>query len=144
MDKSLLTNLGAIYIQRDMTKRIIENTKLKGIMGNQTNVISNLQAQSMQLTRERDQLAEKLNVMRQPNHGQLFRGQALQSNQQQHHYPVQAMQANQHFYQAPPVDPSQTGQLIDVLQGLSGGFMKLEREYLGIKKSVDHTTLPLT
>ncbi|KAA1078745.1 hypothetical protein PGTUg99_008361 [Puccinia graminis f. sp. tritici] len=124
-------------LSKDLVQRNIENTKLKGIMGNQTNLISNLQAQSMQLSRERDQLAEKLNAMRQPNHGQLFRGQALQSNQQQHHYPVQAMQANQHFYQAPPVDPSQAGQLIDVLQGLSGGFMKLEREYMGIKKLLE-------
>ncbi|WAQ84664.1 hypothetical protein PtA15_5A237 [Puccinia triticina] len=127
-------------LQKELGKKIGENQKLRGIMTNQTNLISTLQAQSMQLNRERDQLAEKLNAIRQTYLGQPMQAQAAQSNRNQHHYPVQALQSNQHFYQAPQVDQATSDQLVNVLQGLSGGFLKLEREYEGIKKLLEENS----
>ncbi|KAH9458253.1 hypothetical protein MJO28_005328 [Puccinia striiformis f. sp. tritici] len=138
-------------LNKELGRKNAENAKLKGVMANQTGLISTLQAQSMQLSRERDQLVEKLHAIRQQqqqqpagnHHGQLFRNnQGIQSNQQQHQqqqhlYPVQALQSNQHFYQSSPVEPIQSNQLIGVLQGLSGGFLKLEREYMDIKKLLE-------
>ncbi|POW19005.1 hypothetical protein PSHT_05130 [Puccinia striiformis] len=137
-------------LNKELGRKNAENAKLKGV-ANQTGLISTLQAQSMQLSRERDQLVEKLHAIRQQqqqqpagnHHGQLFRNnQGIQSNQQQqqqHLYPVQALQSNQHFYQSSPVEPIQSNQLIGVLQGLSGGFLKLEREYMDIKKEREPT-----
>lgn len=103
-------------------------------MASQTNLVSTLQAQSMQLNREREELVSNVNALRQSNQALLSQTQAAHISPQRHFNPVQAIQSNQLYYRGPTVEPAQPNQLVDILQSLSGGFLKLEKEYMGIKK----------
>ncbi|POW16117.1 hypothetical protein PSTT_01695, partial [Puccinia striiformis] len=108
-------------------------------MANQTGLISTLQAQSMQLSRERDQLVEKLHAIRQQqqqqpagnHHGQLFRNNQGSNpiNNNNNNISIQFKPYNL-------TNTSINHLLLNQfnLISLSGGFLKLEREYMDIKK----------
>jgi len=126
-----------IELQKEMSRKKGENAKLQGIMANQTNLVSTLQAQTMQLNRERDDLVSNVNALRQSNQALLSQAQAAHLSPHRHLNPIQAIQSNQLYYRGHMTEPAQPNQLVDILQGLSGGFLKLEKEYMGIKKLLE-------